>query len=98
MHPSIFHFEMGKWPNAICVNDSFKILLQAVPPVIHRDIKSANILLDESMRARVCSFCWFLSVSVIRLQGDLLLFSSKILCFVLINDFPKRVLYMNKFT
>lgn len=30
----------------------------AVPPVIHRDLKSANILLDHFMRAKVREQCY----------------------------------------
>ena len=38
------------------INNCMHLSLQAVPPVIHRDIKSSNILLDQSMRARVCPY------------------------------------------
>lgn len=58
--------------------------MQAVPPVLHRDIKSSNILLDQSMRARVCNYLFrfvFICVSEMSIVFDivciLVLFSLK---------------------
>jgi serine/threonine protein kinase len=42
--------------NVFVYSVDMKILEQAVPPVIHRDLKSANILLDRLMRAKVSQY------------------------------------------
>jgi serine/threonine protein kinase len=47
----MFHFLCHVFDNQMTLE-----FWQAVPPVIHRDIKAANILLDATMTARVSLF------------------------------------------
>lgn len=53
------------------------LFMQAVPPVIHRDIKSNNILLDQSMRARVYLLCQFVIMFISKKKVPLAFFLHK---------------------
>ncbi|CAM8984630.1 unnamed protein product [Rhodiola kirilowii] len=53
--------ELLSWSRRVCIALDVARGLEylhhgAAPPVLHRDIKSSNILLDQSMRARVADF------------------------------------------
>lgn len=55
------HYFWLRWWTGSCIFFSVNLtstlcllILQVFPPVVHHDIKSSNILLDNFMRARVC--------------------------------------------